>query len=108
MEESLEGLDTLSLSFVEGLYADYLRDAESVSPDWRSYFEETSNGNGAASGVVRQQFRLGPSFHPPSLFSAPRLMAGDANGQAVAQANAPALRSGSPERSEADLGAEGP
>ena len=41
--------NTLSLEFVEALYADYLRDAESVSPDWRHYFDELSHagGNGA-------------------------------------------------------------
>ncbi len=61
MEESPQGLDTASLSFVEGLYADYLIDPESVSPDWRSYFDEQShgyneadenseNGNGEANG----------------------------------------------------------
>src|SRR5688572_10866694 len=84
MEETLERLDSLSLSFVEGLYADYLRDPESVSPDWRSYFEETSNGNGTSGGILDHQFRLGPSFHPPSLFSAPRLIATDENGHAAA------------------------
>ena len=31
--------NSLSLSFVEGLYADYLREPESVSPDWRHYFD---------------------------------------------------------------------
>ncbi len=79
MEESPEQLDALSLSFVEGLYADYLRDPESVSPDWRSYFEETSNGNGdgAENGSLDAAFRLGPSFRAPSLFSAPRLVAAD-------------------------------
>ena len=38
MQESLEGLDSLSLSFVEGLYADYLRDPESVSPELAQLF----------------------------------------------------------------------
>jgi 2-oxoglutarate dehydrogenase E1 component len=49
--------NTLSLEFVEALYADYLRDAESVSPDWRHYFDELSHagGNGA---------KLAPSFRP--------------------------------------------
>src|SRR4029079_1232491 len=84
MQESLEGLDSLSLSFVEGLYADYLRDPESVSPDWRSYFEETSNGNGLAVGALAPEFRLGPSFRAPSLFSAPRLVVADGNGHAAA------------------------
>ncbi len=84
MDESPEQLDTLSLAFVEGLYADYLRDPESVSPDWRSYFEETSHGNGdgAENGAtLNAAFRLGPSFRAPSLFSAPRLAT---NGYGVA------------------------
>jgi 2-oxoglutarate dehydrogenase E1 component len=85
MDESPEQLDALSLAFVEGLYADYLRDPESVSPDWRSYFEETSHGNGdgeaAENGARAGGFRLGPSFRPPSLFSAPRLTT---NGYGVA------------------------
>ncbi len=53
--------NSLSLSFVEGLYADYLRDAESVSPDWRHYFDELSHagGNGAQQAV---EFR--PAFTP--------------------------------------------
>jgi len=39
-------LDSGSLAFVEGLYADYVRDPESVSPDWRSYFEDTLRRQG--------------------------------------------------------------
>ena len=51
--------NSLSLSFVEGLYADYVRNAESVSPDWRRYFDELTpvgtpngNGNGAPKAVA--------------------------------------------------------
>jgi hypothetical protein len=36
------------------------------------------------NGVLGPQFRLGPSFHPPSLFSAPRLVAAGGNGHATA------------------------
>jgi 2-oxoglutarate dehydrogenase complex dehydrogenase (E1) component-like enzyme len=32
--------NTLSLAFVEGLYADYLRDPSSVAEDWQAYFAE--------------------------------------------------------------------
>ncbi|MDX1962152.1 MAG: 2-oxoglutarate dehydrogenase E1 component [Pirellulales bacterium] len=39
-------LDSGSLAFVESLYGDYLRDPESVSPDWRSYFEDTLRRQG--------------------------------------------------------------
>jgi len=47
-------VDSGSAAFVEGLYADYLRDPESVSPDWRSYFEDTlgtPTTSGAASTI---------------------------------------------------------
>jgi 2-oxoglutarate dehydrogenase E1 component len=84
MEASIEQLDSLSLSFVEGLYADYLRDPESVSPDWRTYFEESSNGHRGENGNGSRPFRLGPSFRTPSLFSAPRLVAADGNGRTAA------------------------
>ena len=54
----------MSLAFVEGLYADYLRDPASVPEDWRSYFE--------ANVVLDPEFtrrpQLGPSFEPPSVF----------------------------------------
>ncbi|MGA7415048.1 MAG: hypothetical protein WBW33_31550, partial [Bryobacteraceae bacterium] len=55
---------SLSLSFVEGLYADYLREPESVSPDWRHYFDELSHasGNGAEHAAA---FR--PTFEPKPL-----------------------------------------
>jgi 2-oxoglutarate dehydrogenase E1 component len=53
---------SLSLPFVEGLYADYLRDPRSVSEDWQRYFEALGNG------VQRLPPRLGPSFTPPRLF----------------------------------------
>jgi 2-oxoglutarate dehydrogenase E1 component len=54
--------NSLSLSFVEGLYADYLRDAESVSPDWRHYFEELSHAGGNGAEHAAAAFR--PTFEP--------------------------------------------
>jgi 2-oxoglutarate dehydrogenase E1 component len=63
-EQSLPG--ALNLSFVEGLYADYLRDPESVTPEWRDYFDSLGNGDGASRDI-----RLGPSFRPFSLFNPP-------------------------------------
>ena len=62
--ESLPNI--LSLTFVEGLYAEYLRDPLSVPPDWRQYFEQISQGD---ASIVRTQ--LGPSFRAASLFSPP-------------------------------------
>src|SRR4029453_10515024 len=48
--------NSVSLEFVEALYADFLRDPESVPPDWRSYFQSLSDGNSASS--------FKPSFKP--------------------------------------------
>ena len=53
-----------NLDFVEGLYAEYLRDPSSVAPEWRRYFEKILKGNGDA-----ERFRAGPSFRPPGLFN---------------------------------------
>src|SRR5215475_7091147 len=60
--ENLPG--SLSLSFVESLYQDYLRDPHSVSPDWRNYFQGISDGNGSS----RAQ-RFAPSFAQRSIFN---------------------------------------
>ncbi len=66
----------MSLAFVEGLYADYLKNPASVSPDWRKYFE--------AHVGVDPEFdarpQLGPSFVPPSVFG----VASNGNGQHMA------------------------
>src|SRR4051812_33344285 len=58
--------NSLSLGFIEGLYADYLRDPGSVSADWRRYFQSITNGAGPAATV-----RSGPSFRPASVFNPP-------------------------------------
>jgi 2-oxoglutarate dehydrogenase E1 component len=60
--------NSLSLAFIEGLYADYLADPSSVSADWRSYFQQMNPGalRGHSAAV-----RLGPSFRPSSLFNPP-------------------------------------
>ena len=57
--------NSLSLGFVESLYADYLSDPSSVSADWRRYFKQLTNGS---RGVLP---RSGPSFRPTSLFNPP-------------------------------------
>ncbi len=56
--------NSLSLAFVEGLYAEFLRDPASVPPDWRRYFESLPDGAGPT-------LRLGPSFKPWSIFNPP-------------------------------------
>jgi 2-oxoglutarate dehydrogenase E1 component len=55
-----EHLSSLNLPFVEGLYADFLRDPDSVPAHWRDYFYELANGE------PRPRFR--PSFRPKSIF----------------------------------------
>ncbi len=79
LEQIHERVGSLSLEFVEGLLADYLRDPESVSPDWRSYFDEitrSSGGNGhnrgQGNGHGPAVTQIGPSFKPNSLFAPPR------------------------------------
>ena len=47
----------MNLDFVEGLYADYLRNPQSVSPEWRDYFQQVSpdgkpGKNGAPARAV--------------------------------------------------------
>jgi 2-oxoglutarate dehydrogenase E1 component len=69
--------DTLSLPFVEELYADFLRDAASVPPTWRDYFV----GLGSDSDFSHHP-RLGPSFQPSGVFG------GRANGHAKANGRA--------------------
>src|SRR5438067_233708 len=58
--------NSVSLEFVEALYADYLRDAQSVSPDWRQYFQGLSEGNGSSKSA-----NLAPAFKPWSIFNPP-------------------------------------
>ena len=56
----------LSLAYLEGLYADYLRDPESAPPEWRRYFAGLINGDAAERTPA-----LGPSFHVYSVFNPP-------------------------------------
>jgi 2-oxoglutarate dehydrogenase E1 component len=51
---------------MEELYEQFLRDPQSVSQDWRGYFEGLSNGKDPGA---RQA--LGPSFKPFSMFNPP-------------------------------------
>ena len=53
-----------NLAFVEDLYEKYLRDASSVSPEWREYFGQIANGE-----LRFPQPHFGPSFKPRSLFN---------------------------------------
>ena len=54
--------NSLSLAFVEGLYADYIKDPASVPSDWKAYFESLSDEGPRPT-------RVGPSFRARSLFN---------------------------------------
>src|SRR5262245_57694812 len=64
MSEAERLPNTINLAFVEGLYLDYLKDPLSVSAEWRAYFVWLPK-----SGRDNGRSRLGPSFHPPSIFN---------------------------------------
>lgn len=53
------------MGFIEGLYADYLRDPASVAEDWRRYFDNIPQSPQAKASVP-----AGPSFRIRSLFDA--------------------------------------
>src|SRR5947199_1692376 len=64
-----DALNSGSLAFVEGLYENFLNDRDSVSADWRNYFDKLTPGRAK---------RIGPSFEPASIFNPP----GDGTGRA--------------------------
>ncbi|HEY0455990.1 MAG TPA: 2-oxoglutarate dehydrogenase E1 component, partial [Verrucomicrobiae bacterium] len=68
MKEPEKWPSSLNLPFVEGLYADYLRDPNAVDADWRSYFEGLLNGDRSpVSNRLRPGFRSFSIFNPPAL-----------------------------------------
>src|SRR6187551_328368 len=74
---SSEGsVNTLSLAFAEGLYADYLKDPNLVPPDWQEYFAGLT-----PDADFSRAPKLGPSFRAASLFNAPA--ASNGHGPAV-------------------------
>src|SRR6188508_504623 len=64
MSEDLQLPHSLSLSFVEALYALYAQSPSSVPADWKNYFDAISNSSPQPGSV-----RLSPSFSPPTLFN---------------------------------------
>ena len=68
-----DSFSSLSLPFVEGLYADWLADPASVDEGWRRWFEGL-DGRPSPGRAPR-----GPSFEPPRLFGRA------ANGRAPAE-----------------------
>ena len=74
MRETDRSPNASNLAFAEDLYADWLKDPQSVSPDWRAYFESLPASRGSSRGQV------GPTFTPSSIFSPPDLHVAGANG----------------------------
>ncbi|MCL4176531.1 MAG: 2-oxoglutarate dehydrogenase E1 component [Verrucomicrobia bacterium] len=56
----------LNLDFIEGLYAEFVRDPASVAPEWQAYFANWEEGDGRPP-----RFRLGPGFPRRSLYHGP-------------------------------------
>ncbi|HEY6572229.1 MAG TPA: 2-oxoglutarate dehydrogenase E1 component, partial [Candidatus Eisenbacteria bacterium] len=67
MNDPANSPNPMSLPFVEALYADFLRDPNSVPAEWRRQFESMKEANGFAA---RPQ--LEPSFPRRTLFGTPR------------------------------------
>jgi 2-oxoglutarate dehydrogenase E1 component len=66
MEQTKEPLNSMSLGFVEALYADFLEDASSVAPEWQRYFHSLGEANGSSLRLA-----AGPSFRRSSMFNPP-------------------------------------
>ncbi len=69
----------LSLGFVEALYADFIRNPESVPEDWRRFFRDLP-----ADSAFRARPQLGPSHPSASLFSAAQAPSEAAGARAAA------------------------
>jgi 2-oxoglutarate dehydrogenase E1 component len=72
MSSTEDQFDCLSADYVEGLLEDFLRDASSVEPEWRRYFETLTSGR-----VPGKPARFRPSFRPSSLFNPPGIAGGN-------------------------------
>jgi len=68
-EPQESGVNSLSLGFIEEMYAAYQQDPASVSADWRRYFKALGNGHGNGNGHGSHALtKFGPSFRPRSVF----------------------------------------
>jgi len=65
-----------NLAFVEGLYENYLREPNSVPPDWQKYFAQIAEGE-----FRFPKPRFGASFRPFSLFNPPAVQPPAARGR---------------------------
>ena len=66
MTASKSSVNPANLPFVEELYESFLRDASSVSPEWREYFLQVADGE-----LRFPKPRFCPSFKPFSIFNPP-------------------------------------
>jgi 2-oxoglutarate dehydrogenase E1 component len=65
------------LPFVEELYADYLRNPQTVPADWREYFKTlAADGNGQTPPLAEVVFQRRSLFHPPGANGSPQAAAG--------------------------------
>lgn len=53
-----------SLEYIEGLREDFLRDPDSVPPEWQRYFHDSNEGNRRVAGQTSR-----PSFLPRGIFA---------------------------------------
>ncbi|MCR9118173.1 MAG: thiamine pyrophosphate-dependent enzyme, partial [bacterium] len=65
MSDRLDAFACQNATYVERLLADYQRNADSVPPEWRTYFRQLTNGGGQPPA------QIGPSFNARSLFDPP-------------------------------------
>src|SRR5688500_18067915 len=90
MERSVDPnvFETANAGFAQALYEDFLRDPESVGPEWRQLFESGrvgevpgNNGDGARTvgasdgRTVGEQPSGGPSATTPTVHTAPTVLA---------------------------------
>jgi 2-oxoglutarate dehydrogenase E1 component len=66
VNEKFDQPGSINLAFLEELYAEYLRDPSSLSPDWQEYFGGMRNGDQAGPNGFAPSFSETSIFNPPS------------------------------------------
>src|SRR5882724_6013433 len=75
-------LNTLSLAFAEGLYADYLKDPSLVAEDWQEYFAALK-----PDADFSREPKLGPTFRSATLFNPASISNGHSHGSSNGATN---------------------
>ena len=65
-DESLNEAGTESIAYIDALYADFLKDPNSVSAEWRDHFTDEAREAGVPSNIG-----IGPAFRPSSICNPP-------------------------------------